>query len=115
MTPQIRATEKVDRTIRQDSAHERDANGQQAWQDQQQQGPMSDEQFEKALEHLRQLTAVKDNNWSVTVEKSDGKRTVLIKDAYGNLIRRIPEAELWSLPLDQSSSSPKGQLLKRTA
>lgn len=115
VTPQVRPTDKVDRSIKQDSSHERDANGQQAWSDgERRHGPMSDEQLQKALEHLRQLAAVRENKWTVELQVvEEQKKFVLIKDNLGNLIRRISESELWTLPLDEEA--PKGNLLKRSA
>lgn len=113
--PSVRAAEKVDRTIQSDMAHDRDANGQQAFGDgKQERGPMSDEQLEQALEHLRQLPAVKEHRWTVQlVTAGDLKRFVEVKDNLGTLIRRIPEADLWTLNLDDQI--PKGQLFKKTA
>lgn len=118
-TAQIRPTEKVDRSIRSDSSHERDANGQQTFdQGGEKRGPMSEEQLQKALEHLRQLAAVKENKWTVilevaTDEKKGEKRYVLIKDNLGTVIRRFHEEDLWSLQIDGEPG--KGQLLKKTA
>lgn len=115
ITPQIRATEKVDRAIRSDSTQDRDANGQQAFGENQQQNrqPMSEEQFQKALAQLKNLQAVKEHNWTVTVEILAEKKYVLIKDNLGNLIRRIPELELWTMPMDEDLK--KGNLLSRAA
>lgn len=112
--PQVRPTEKVDRTIRSDSTHDRDANGQQARGDDQQEkkGPMSEEQMQKALDHLRNLPAVKEHKWTIELCAIENKKFVLIKDNLGNVIRKIPEIELWSLPIDEA---PKGNLLQRTA
>lgn len=117
IAPSIRPTEKVDRTIRSDITHDRDANGQQAWDDgqgSQHREPMSDEQLKKAMEHLAQLPVVRENKWTVQLQTAaDGSRSVVLKDNLGTLIRRIPESELWSLPLE--SPEPKGHLFKRTA
>jgi hypothetical protein len=75
---------------------------------------MSDEQIQKAIAHLKQLPVVKENKWSVQLfVAEDGARFVILKDNLGTLIRRIPEIELWSLPLE--SPEPKGHLFKRTA
>lgn len=113
-TVPIRPAEKVDRTIHSDMAHDRDANGQQSFGGQgQEHGPMSDEQLKQALEHLRQLAAVKEHKWSVELVLENDKKFVLIKDVLGALIRRIPEADLWTLNIDDQV--PKGQLLKKTA
>lgn len=114
--PSVRATEKVDRAIHSDMTHDRDANGQQLFDggQGQQKEPMSEEQMEKALESLRNLPAVKEHKWTVQLMKTeDQKRSVVIKDNLGNVIRRIPEQELWSLSFDDQA--PKGHLFKKTA
>ncbi|MBX2988603.1 MAG: hypothetical protein KF802_11965 [Bdellovibrionaceae bacterium] len=112
--PAVRPTEKVDRTIHSDRSNDRDANGQQLYDEgRKEKPPMSEEQLQKALEHLRHLPAVREHKWTVQLATEDDKRCVLIKDNLGTLIRKIPEAELWSLPLDEPTS--KGHLLKKTA
>lgn len=112
----VKMPSKTERVAKFDSADDRDANGQEGYQKQkekQQHEPMTDEQIEKALAELRAHAAVKEHNWQVHLETVEGKRFVLIKDNMGNLIRRIPEAELWSLNF--SAEPGKGQFLKRTA
>lgn len=106
---------QVDRTIKSDSTHDRDANGQQLYQQnkKQQQGPMSDEQFKKAIEYLEALSSVKEHGWVVDTVVEESKRFVLVKDNLGTIVRRIPEAELWSLPFDKDVRT--GQLLKKSA
>jgi len=108
-----RAVDKLDRTIKSDSTHDRDANGQQLFDDQQKKRePMSEEQIEKSLEHLRNLPAVKENNWTIELQEQNGQRFIFVKDTSGQLIRKFPEADLWTLP---DLDDPKGQLLRKTA
>ena len=105
---------KVERTIKSDSSHDRDANGQQSYQqNKKQQGPMSDEQFQKAVAYLLALPSIKEHKWLVETVVEDSLRVLLIKDNLGNLVRRIPESELWSLPFDKDVRT--GQLLKKSA
>lgn len=114
--PQIRPTEKVDTAIHSDKTQDRDANGQQMYERDQQEKkpPMSDEQFQKALAHLAALPGVLEHKWKVLAAvEEDGSKAVLIKDNLGNLIRKIPESELWSLPLDEPTT--KGHLFKKSA
>lgn len=113
--PQVRSVEKVNRTIQSDASHDRDANGQQARGDEQKEKPpMSEEMIQQALEHLKQLPMVKEHRWTVDLFiAEDLKKFVIIKDNLGNLIRRIPEADLWTLPLAEPTS--KGHLFKKTA
>jgi uncharacterized FlaG/YvyC family protein len=97
--------------------NERDANGQQMFGGEQNEKhpPMSDEQIEKAMEQLRLLPALKEHKWTVHLEISqENKKYVVIKDNLGQLIRRIPELELWTLK-DEPAQSTKGHLLKKTA
>ena len=110
----IRPVEKTERTIKSDETHDRDANGQQTFgqNQEQQREPMSDDQLEKAMQHLRDLPATKEHKWQISLDVSEKGKFVLVKDNLGNVIRRIPELELWTLPSDQS---PKGQLLKKAA
>lgn len=111
----VRSVENIGKTIKSDTTHDRDANGQEAYQQQnqgEQHPPMSDEQLEKAMEHLRKLPATKEHKWTIELETKDDSKFVLVKDNLGTIIRRIPEADLWTLPSDDS---PRGQLLKRSA
>lgn len=110
----VRPVDKLDRTIKSDSAHDRDANGQQLFDDQKKKHePMSEEQIEKCLEHLRNLPAVKEHNWIIELSFIEDRRFVLVKDTSGTVIRKFPESDLWTLPTDLDD--PKGQLLRKTA
>jgi uncharacterized FlaG/YvyC family protein len=112
----VRSVETIGKTIKSDTTHDRDANGQESYQQQgqgdQQRPPMTDEQLEKAMEHLRKLPATKEHKWTIELETKDDLRSVVVKDNLGTIIRRIPEIDLWTLPSDDS---PRGQLLKRSA
>ena len=105
----------VERAIKSDSTHDRDANAQEFYGQnrKQNQGSMSDEQFKKAVEYLEALSSVKEHKWTVETIVEAEKRFVLVKDNLGNVVRRIPESELWSLPFDKDVRT--GQLLKKSA
>ena len=111
----VRATKGPEKTIKTDSATDRDANGQmfQGEQQQPEHGPMSEEQLKKAMNHLKSLAIVKDNHLKVELVQVEGKNFVLIKELSGKVVRRIPESELWSLQVVKDSE--KGQLLRKTA
>lgn len=113
-TNEVRSVDRTGKAIQSDSTHDRDANGQESYsqQQQQQREPMTPEQLEKAMDHLRNLPSMKEHKWTVHLEDAEGARFVIVKDNLGNTIRRIPELELWSLPTDNTS---RGQLLKRSA
>lgn len=104
----------MDRAIKADSATDRDANGQSApKEDGSDRPPMTEDEFEKAIVHLRSLAVVKEHSWTIESLVANEKRFVLIKDHLGKIIRRIPEPELWSLV--QTTTSEKGQLLRKSA
>ena len=110
----VRPTERIERTIKSDSTNDRDANGQQTFdQKEKDQSPMSEEQLLQAIAHLRNLPFVKEHNWSIELLQDNDKKFVIVKDLTGIMIRKIPENELWTLPLDFNDL--KGQLLRKTA
>ncbi len=110
----LRPPEKVARTIKSDMSHDRDANGQQTRDEQQKHNePMSEEMLEQSMEQLRHLSAVKEHHWTVELQIENGKKFVVVKDHLENIIRRIPELEMWTLPLSEGAN--KGNLLKKTA
>src|SRR5690606_6175293 len=102
------------KALKMDEAHDRDADGQQQYGEnqQEQRQPMTEEQLEKAMEHLRNLPSLKEHKWTVALEYEAEGKFVIVRDNLGNTIRRIPELEMWDLPTD---TSPRGQLLKRSA
>ncbi len=115
----LRAKTAPDRALKAGNSTDRDANGQASYEQQKQKNqrePMSDEQIEKAVQHLKDFPAVKEHNLSVEVVENDGKRFVYLKEPDGKILRRIHEAELWTLPvMSESDPNKKGQLLRRTA
>lgn len=113
----VRTKDPTDKTIKAGNATDRDANGQTGYGRQEQQHPpMSDEQFKRAIEHIKEIPAVKEHQLSVEAFEQNGKRFILLKEADGKVLRRIPEIELWSLPVfKESEPHGKGQLLSKTA
>lgn len=109
----LRPVERAARMIKSDNAHDRDPHGQQYQGSKQEQGPMSDEQIEKAIEQLRALNVIVEHKWTVELEvDQDQKKFAVVKDNLGTVVRRIPERELWTLP---AQDDPRGHLLKKAA
>jgi len=119
LPPSLRKAAPSERSIKAGDTTDRDANGQAAYdqnQQQQHREPMTEEQLKKALEHLASLPAVKEHNLSVELVELQGKKFVLLKEADGKVLRKIPENELWTLPvMNDSDPRKKGQLLRKTA
>ncbi len=106
--------ERVERSISSEKSNDREGNGQAAMNGEgEQRPPMSEEEFQMALEHLRNLQVVKENHLEVVEFISEGKRIVIIREPSGKVIRRIQENELWTLQAVKYSE--KGQLLRRSA
>ncbi len=111
-----RVKDVTDKTIRSGSTTDRDGNGQQQYQGQgQKHGPMSEEQFKKAVDYIKGLEAVKEHNLSLEVAEVNGVKIVILKEPDGKVIRRIYEEELWTLQILKDESPKKGQLLRKTA
>lgn len=114
----LRAKPEATKEIKAGETNDRDANGQMAYDQNQQQHrePMTEEQLQKALQHLKDLPAVKEHNLSVELFEQNGKKFVLLKEPNGKVIRKIPEIELWTLPvMTESEPNKKGQLLRKLA
>ncbi len=106
--------ERVERSINSEKSSDREGNGQSAFGgNEQQHPPMTEEQFQQALEHLRNLPVVKDHQLEVVTEIREEKRVIILKEPSGKVIRRIMENELWSL--QGVKDTEKGQLLRRSA
>ena len=105
---------KAEKTIKSDESHDRDANGQQSFSGhQKEKEPMSDEQFEQAIELMKNLPSVKEHNWKIEKRIENDRKFLFVIDNLNNVVRRIPESELWSLPFDKDART--GQLLKKSA
>ena len=110
----VKTVDKVDRAIKSDTTHDRDANGQQTFdQNQDQKPPMTEEQLQMSLDHLKNLSFVKEHGWLIELVEENNRRFIFVKTAQGEIIRKFPEADLWTLPVDLEDQ--KGQLLKKTA
>ncbi len=119
LPPALKKAAPAEKAIKAGNTTDRDANGQMGYDQQKQEHrePMTEEQLKKALEHLKALPAVKEHNLTVELTEIQGKRFVLLKEADGKILRKIPEAELWTLPVmsDSDPTKKKGQLLRKTA
>lgn len=116
LTSPVGQVGKVERQIKSESSHEdRDANGQQSFNQQRKKEKMTVDQFEKALQLLKEKDFVKEMNWSVEAFAENEVKYAWIKDHLNQTIRKIIEYELWELFDDPHSQSTNGQLLKKTA
>jgi hypothetical protein len=112
---QVAPVAKPDRQIKADNTQDRDANGQQLYQEERKKEKMTDEQFRKALAILREKNFIKDMHWVVLAIEESGIKYACVQDVKGKGIRKISEFELWEVFDDVKSEETKGQLLKKTA
>lgn len=106
-----KAAEKT-RTTMQESA-DRDANGR---QDQGQEPPkrhLNDQEFQEALQILKEMPGVKQSNLLVRVESREDHRVILIEDIKGTVVRRLSEADLWAVTRDKTKTT--GQLYDKAS
>lgn len=102
--------------IKSETAHDRDANGQQFYQKQQKKKErMTQETFDKAIEVLRQKSFVKELNWIIESGEEHGIKYAYIKDSTGKTIRRIMEGDLWEVFDDGEQDRGRGNLLNKAA
>lgn len=110
----LQAKDPVDRAIKSGSATDRDGNGQMPFDEKKKQKqPMTDGEFEKALEQLKNLDVVRTSQWVVEAASTESQKIVLLKDASGKVLRRILEEELWQLL--EAPDKHRGQLLNKAA
>ncbi len=115
VTTPVGKTGKVERQIKSESSHERDAAGQYFQQKQKKKEKMTPEQFEKALSLLKEKHFIKDMNWQVVSFEENECKYAWVQDLAGNNIRKINEFDLWEVFEEQKLPESKGQLLKKTA
>jgi uncharacterized FlaG/YvyC family protein len=109
----LRTVEKADRSeTRTIESNDRENNlGGHPGADQEQ-GEFTDEEFQEAVEKLKNHPGIKDNSLVVKVEAHGAQRVVLVTDFSGKVVRRIPEADLWLL-MRNSRDETKGQLINK--
>lgn len=84
------------RDVKPQESTERDADGRQQNPDQELKRHLSDEEILEAMEKLRQLPGVKNNNLRVRLVVEEDMRKILIEDPEGKVVRRLSEAQLWA-------------------
>lgn len=101
----VKKTEK--RT--QDTSADRDAQQQDGGQ--QERKKMTPEELLKAIDYLKALKGVAENNLRVRLDQSSDTAIIFIEDSSGKVVRRIPETDLWLLMQEKDKS--KGHLFDK--
>lgn len=112
----VKSVSRLNQVNQNDKSQDRDANGQEQYHQQnQEKKEMSDTEFSEAVKAFQELAVVKEHHWIVTTILENEKKYLLLKDNLGNLIRKIPDYDLWDIKNKTNDSNTKGTLLKRTA
>ncbi len=99
------------------STTDRDANGKQEQGGEQQRRNLTAAELQEVIQYLEGLQGVKDNNLRVRLENHNQINVIYVEDMAGNIVRRIPEADLAAILKNQRQVEPKksGNLLNRSA
>lgn len=104
-----------EKTIKSDSSHDRDAQGQ-YFQQKKKKQKMTDEQFDQALKILNKKSFMQDMNWTAKKVVKEEIKYAEVTNTSNEVIRTIPEFDMWDLFSDEGSvEKNKGQLLKKVA
>lgn len=114
--PATKGVNASERTIKSESTHDRDANGQAMYQKNKKKEKMNREQAEKAIATLNAKIFMTDMNWVAVLIDDNGFYYAEVKDQRDNVIRKIAEFDLWEVfATPATEHTQKGNLLKRTA
>ena len=101
--------------VKTDDATDRDANGQQNQSNsehERKRESLTPEEIDEAKKVLEALPGMKDSSLTVRVMRNaEGIPSLLIVDALGKTVRRIPESEITSITLNRQQKS--GHLLNK--
>jgi uncharacterized FlaG/YvyC family protein len=73
---------------------------------------LSDQELQSAIEHLKQLSGIKDNNLTVRLVRENDIVLVFVEDPFGKVVRRIPETELSTLT---KANKLKGHIIDKAS
>lgn len=99
----------IQREKKLESTSDREPQNQQDGSEQGQRN-LSQEELLNAVDYLKNLDGVKNNNLLVRLQQENGINIVFIEDMNGKIIRRIPESELSFLT---RKNKKKGNLLDK--
>jgi uncharacterized FlaG/YvyC family protein len=94
-----------------EQASDRDANGQMPFGEREKK-KFTEEDIKNAVEKLKKVEGIKNNNLHVRFEKVAEIYVVYVEDVTGKVVRRIPESDLVSF-LNQDDIKPSGHILNR--
>ena len=95
------------KTRMQSSTSDRDADGRRERSEGEPPKTLKQEEFDQALEVLRNMPGLKSNELILKVEMEGAQRITSIVDPAGVVIRRLTEAQLWAATRDKDRQTGK--------
>jgi hypothetical protein len=105
LDPRVRTDAKED--VRMKNSGERDADGRRQNPEPEQKRHLSEEELESAIAILKANAGVVAHSLVVRVEAQGDHRVVYIEDLTGKVIRRLSEAELWTVTREKDRTTGK--------
>lgn len=109
LDPKYRTESK--NSVRTQDSGDRDANGQRQQPEPENKRHLNQEEFDQALESLKQNSAIVAHNLQLRVETQGDHRVIFVEDLQGQVIRRLSEADLWIVT--RSNDRPTGKILDK--
>ncbi len=100
-------------TVKTKESTDRDADGRQQNPDQEARRHLTETELQESLAKLKAHAGIQSNGLLVRVEVQSDHKVIFIEDAQGNLVKRLSEADLWSMT--QNFDQSKGRLLNRAS
>lgn len=99
--------------VKSEQTTDRDADGRREPQEEPEKRHLSDEELKEALDALKKIPGVQQNNLRVRVVDRGATRVIFLEDSLGTVIRRMTEAELWSLTQQRDATKATGQIYNK--
>jgi hypothetical protein len=95
------------------STADRDADGKRQQEQETPKRHLTEDEFDEVLKRINELPGIKDSHLVVKAVQMEDHRLIYIEDLSGQVVRRLSEADLWSIYF--SSGRMTGQLFDKAA
>jgi hypothetical protein len=99
--------QRIEGQKRMREAADRDGNGRQESGEHETKRHLNQQEFDEAVEILKNLPGLKANNLTIKVETKEDCRVILILDPHGQIVRRLSESQLWASTRDKDRQTGK--------
>ncbi|MBX7231721.1 MAG: hypothetical protein K1X29_06510 [Bdellovibrionales bacterium] len=92
-------------SVRLNQSSDRDGQGRRDPQEQELKRHLTEEEFNNALQTLKEFPGMQIHQLKVRVEQLEDCRVIFIEDPSGHIVRRLSEAELWASTRNKEKSA----------